>query len=354
MLNDSLLLSFLSTFSFISFFVILLIQKFFNKSDSILLDKDFLKPQAFHSTAVARSGGLAAIISLSIFFTIYYFIFDSLLIDYFFISFSFFLLGFLDDAKINISPKIRLILMISILSIFIMSFSITLKSVDLIFLNIWLSNNIFQGIFILFCFLFIINGANLIDGFNGLLGIHLLVINLALLLINLNQANNELNLVLIAQIVVLFSFLLFNFPKAKIFLGDGGSYLFGALLVLNVIYINNINPNNSSFFFCVILFYLFFEVFFSFFRKIYLKKSPLKPDNLHLHMLTYRYLKRLGKYEDCNYLNSLLINSVYTILIIPGLFFRENGLFCRYWFFTLLTIYLYTYFKLYNFDKKTT
>ena len=33
-----------------------------------LLDKDFLKPQAFHETAIARCGGLAGIISLNIFF----------------------------------------------------------------------------------------------------------------------------------------------------------------------------------------------------------------------------------------------------------------------------------------------
>ena len=36
-----------------------------------LLDKDFLKPQAFHELPVTRSGGIASIISLSIFFAIY-------------------------------------------------------------------------------------------------------------------------------------------------------------------------------------------------------------------------------------------------------------------------------------------
>ena len=31
--------------------------------------------------------------------------------------------------------------------------------------------------------------------------------------------------------MVFFIFLLFNFPKAKMFLGDSGSYLFGSLTV---------------------------------------------------------------------------------------------------------------------------
>ena len=38
--------------------------------------------------------------------------------------------------------------------------------------------------------------------------------------------------ILIAQIIILLSFLLFNFPKAKIFLGDSGSYLIGSLVAL--------------------------------------------------------------------------------------------------------------------------
>ena len=33
-----------------------------------LLDKDFSKPQAFHRYAISRSGGIAGIISLNIFF----------------------------------------------------------------------------------------------------------------------------------------------------------------------------------------------------------------------------------------------------------------------------------------------
>jgi UDP-N-acetylmuramyl pentapeptide phosphotransferase/UDP-N-acetylglucosamine-1-phosphate transferase len=46
------------------------------------------------------------------------------------------------------------------------------------FLNNWIENYYFIAIlFSLLCFVFIINGANLIDGFNGLLGIHFLIIN---------------------------------------------------------------------------------------------------------------------------------------------------------------------------------
>ena len=52
-------------------------------------------------------------------------------------------------------------------------------------LNQWLSDSkIFSLIFISLCFLFVINGANLIDGYNGLLGLHTLIILLNLFFIN--------------------------------------------------------------------------------------------------------------------------------------------------------------------------
>ena len=130
----------------------------------------------------------------------------------------------------------------------------------------------------LICFLFLLNGANLIDGFNGLLTFNLIIINFILTYLNIRYDNFEFSIILISQIIILLVFLLFNFPKAKIFLGDSGAYLFGALAAVNTVTTNNLIASISSLFFCSLLFYLFFEVFFSFFRKIYQRKSPLYPD----------------------------------------------------------------------------
>ena len=278
--------------------------------------------------------------------------FDKINFDYVILSFAIFSLGFLEDIKLEIKPVYRLLFMVLFLLSFIVYFSIKINSIDLNFLNSWLKNNMFSVFFILLCFLFIINGANLIDGFNGLLSIHILIINFILLFINLENNHEELSIVIASQIVILVPFLLFNFPSAKIFLGDGGSYLFGSMVALNIIKTNNLNPGISSFFFCILLFYLFFEVFFSFFRKLISKKSPLKPDRYHLHMLSYLYLEKSKKFRDCNYLNSALINLIYLSLIVPALFFRETGLICKYWFFSLISLYIVFYYLLYSFEKK--
>ena len=340
-------------FSLISFFVTFLISKYSKTFFSgALLDKDFSKPQSFHKTPVARAGGIAIFILTTLFLIFYYIKFNIFLKDYLVISLLLFFLGFLDDLKVKISPNIRLVIMLLILAFCVNIFSIQITRSGLEFLNTWLENNIFQLCFVLLCFLFIINGANLIDGYNGLLAIHFLIINFILLGINLVNQNPQIATILIAQIVIIFSFLLFNFPKAKIFLGDAGSYLCGSLLAINIVKSHQLNPEVSAFFYSSILFYLFYEVFFSFVRKSIKKKSPLIPDKLHLHMLLYNILLKSKKITNPNYKTSVLVNSAYFLLIVPSIYLQKNEIFSRYYFFFLIVFYTFIYYFLVKFKKK--
>ena len=135
--NESIELSFLSIFTLITFFIFLFVSKYsFKFKSGILLDEDFSKPQAFHRSAISRSGGVAGIISVNIFLTIYYLIYSKFLIDYFLISNLMFLVGFLDDTKIKISPsKKRLILMILFLLILIHFIPIKILNIDVLVLS---------------------------------------------------------------------------------------------------------------------------------------------------------------------------------------------------------------------------
>ena len=328
----SIEMNFLSIFAFITFFIFLAVSKFSYKiNNGMLLDNDFLKPQSFHQSAVPRSGGLASIISLSLFYIIFYILFSKILFEYIFVGMSLFVIGYLDDLKLKISPSSRLFLMIFFLLLLIVFLPIKIENIDLTFLNSWMNSFIFSSLFTLLCFLFIVNGANLIDGFNGLLTINLIIINSVLLFINLNNNHHELSFFITAQIIVLITFLLFNFP--------------------NAIATNNLNPHLSSFFFCILLFYLFFEVFFSFLRKIYQNKSPVHPDTEHLHMLCFQQISKVfGKIKG-NYINSLLINFVFLCLVLPSVFFVDNSLVCKYWFFSLIFVYSLFYIRLYRLTK---
>ncbi|MDB9795930.1 glycosyltransferase [Pelagibacteraceae bacterium] len=317
-----------------------------------LLDKDFLKPQAFHKEPTARIGGFTILFLFILFIIFYFFVTGVFLKNYFIAPLSLFILGFLDDLKIKINPNIRLLLMVVILLICINIFSIQISRSGLEFLDTWLENNIFQICFILLCFLFVINGANLIDGFNGLLAIHFLIINSIFLAINLTNQNESTAIILFSQIIIVFSFLLFNFPKAKIFLGDSGSYLLGTLIALNAIRTYELNTSLSPFFLAVVLFYLFYEVFFSFIRKVVLRIPPLQPDGKHLHMLLYNWLYKSKKIKKPNYLSSTFINLTYLSFQIPLFYFQNDGLVLKYSFFLLISFYTVVYLRLYSLSKK--
>ena len=318
---------------------------FFNKFQiKLLADDQFNKPQAFHKISTYRLGGFIIFLSLIILF-LYLFVTDNFfLTEYMSFCTLFFLLGFADDLKIEIKPKFRLFIMIIFLIFLVIIHEFKIERISLDYLDHLMKIDIFALFFVCLCFLFIINGSNLIDGFNGLLGLQTLIIIGVLSAINFIHGNYSLAYILFNVFLVTTIFLKFNFPKAQIFLGDSGAYLLGSLISVSTIITNNLIPSISSFFFCILLFYLFFEVFFSFFRKIFIvRKNPLLPDGKHLHMLIYKFLSSKNEKTDPNYKVSIYINLTYLLLIIPGFIFMNNGLFCRYYFFLLLIIYTYIY-----------
>ncbi len=335
--------SFITLITLTSFIIFFVIYKVSNSENlKIFLDTDFDKPQAFHSSPVPRAGGFASIIALTLLFSTFNFFFNLEILSYIYFSILFFTLGFVEDIKINSNPSVRLILMVLILSIGFFLFDIEITKTGLLFLNQWLQNSLFQYFFLLLCFLFVINGCNLIDGFNGLLATQLIIINSILLFIHLENSSLEYAFLIFGQISILFIFLLFNFPSAKMFFGDSGAYLFGAITSLNVINTSVSFDKISPFFFAILLFYLFFEVFFSFIRKIKMDKSPLKPDKFHLHMLIFDYLRNKDK-KYSHALVTVYINTTYFLCIYPAIYFKQEALFCRYWLILLILFYIYFY-----------
>ena len=347
-LNNIIFSLFLIFFGY--FFSKYLLTIFKKSKSNLLADNQFQKPQAFHENSTYRLGGIIIFSLLILVFLYLYFSRNIFSSEYVFFCALFFLLGLVDDLKINIAPKFRLFIMIVFLITLVISNEIYIKKTGLEFLDNLVAIDIFSLMFICLCFLFIINGSNLIDGFNGLLGIHSLIIFIVLFTINLISENNNLIYILFYVSLLTLIFLKFNFPKAQIFLGDSGAYLIGILIAISVIKTSNLNPSISPFFFCILLFYLFFEVFFSFFRKLFVvRQSPLLSDRRHLHMLLYKLLLKQNKKKlRSNYTVSIYINLIYLSLIIPGIIFMNNGLFCRYYFFLLLIVYVYFYKILYE------
>ena len=192
-INNIILTFFLIGFNllFYKYFIIILNKKNFK----FLIDDQLKKPQAFHISPIPVIGGIGIFFSLLILDFYFFFFKNIFLLEYLSFCTFFFLLGFVDDIKINFNPKIRLILMIIFLVLLIEYNNFYLEKTGIEFLNHWIeSSELFSLIFICLCFLFVINGSNLIDGYNGLLGIHSLIILANLFLINYINGNGELAL----------------------------------------------------------------------------------------------------------------------------------------------------------------
>jgi UDP-N-acetylmuramyl pentapeptide phosphotransferase/UDP-N-acetylglucosamine-1-phosphate transferase len=331
------------------FIYYLLLNKKSNSFQNRFQDNDFIKPQSFHSSPVPRFGGFV-IILLSFF---YLFFFQKInIFSYSIISLGllFSVLGFFSDIKINIKPEIRLLFMFLISIFVIYLFEIKVTYVEFEFLdNLIKSNKIFSSLFVCMCLVFVINGCNFIDGFNGLLiGQYLIILSILYLIIyKISNIDYLVNFIFLSIIIGL-SFLIFNFPFGKIFLGDSGSYFLGTVLSLIIIEINKLNLNISPFFFACLLFYIFFEVIFSFFRKILIKRiSPLNPDRQHLHMLFFQFInQRINNLQKSNYLTGLLVNFLFFLIISPAILFYNNSFFCKIYFIILIFFYLIAYFLL--------
>ena len=94
------------------------------------------------------------------------------------------------------------------------------------------SKSIPYFLFNIIFFVFFVNSVNIADGLNGL-AIGNYIIILSFMITALYHYNNSL---LINFSVILlsscFAFLLFNFPKAKIFLGDAGASMLGGIIAM--------------------------------------------------------------------------------------------------------------------------
>ena len=322
-------------------FIIFLVKNSKKKFLSIFLDSEFSKVQSFHSRSVLKVGGVF------IFFFIFlsYLVFNKslLLRDIFYMSFPIFFFSILEDLKIKINPLIRLIILFIIIFFLVKFFNLKIYSIQFDSFNKFLnSNQILSFIFSTLCIALLINGSNFIDGFNGLLGIHSSIIIFILSVINYYYGNFDLFFLCILFLICLIIFVIFNFPNSKVFLGNSGSYLIGFILAVLVIWTSQKTQYHKvyPFFFACLLNYIFFETFFSFFRKIfYEKENPLYPDKKHLHMLVFAKFKTHVK-------TTLVINFFYFITILVALFFFKSPVYLKIMFILQILFYIMFYLML--------
>jgi len=232
------------------------------------------------------------------------------------IFFSIFLLGLLSDINKITSPKLRLLLQLLIVVVYIYLNNTYISEIRIDYIdNNLLNNLIFKIIFTSFCVLILINGSNFMDGVNTLCsGYFMILFCNIIFLSSYNEIKIDMYNVKII-ITILFVFLLSN-SFSKSFMGDNGSYLIGFFTAIFLINFSNQNQMVSPYFIAVLLWYPAFENFFSLTRRLLFEKKKIKnADNLHLHHLLFIFIKeKLNNNKFTNTFTGLIIN-LFNLLI---------------------------------------
>ncbi len=202
-----------------------------------------------------------------------------------------FVAGLLEDITKKVSVKARLLatalsgLAFALLSGYWVS-GVNLPGVD--YLLAWAPVGL---LFTAFAISGIANSVNIIDGFNGLASgvVVLMLLTLAAIAWRVDDFV-VLNIALCGVAVVL-GFMLLNFPKGLIFLGDAGAYCLGYLVAALAVALTIRNPGAvSPWAMLLVCGYPIIETLFSVYRRLSRKcrRNPGTPDASHLHSLVYR------------------------------------------------------------------
>lgn len=137
------------------------------------------------------------------------------------------------------------------------------------------------------------NAVNIIDGYNGLSGGFALIVLACLAWVASAVGDKMVLSLALAMGGAVSGFLLWNWPKGQIFLGDGGAYLMGFVLAELSILLVLRNPAVSPWLPLMLMIYPVFETLYSVYRRLLQNRlSPGQPDNRHLHQLIHDRLIR--------------------------------------------------------------
>ena len=201
-------------------------------------------------------------------------------------------MGLADDFNIEIKPALRLAVLFMISLLFYYVLGIKAYNLNIPFVDYLFTFEIFALLFICFAVAGMINAFNMIDGINGLLMLFCLSVCLSILIFPQSAINLEFYLYLVALFFAILGVFILNFPFGRIFLGDGGAYFLGAMIVIGLIKYYQVN-DLSPWYVMLMLVYPVTDVLFSIYRRITLQVSTLEPDNLHLHHLIYKRVSKL-------------------------------------------------------------
>ena len=322
-ITEPLLMQIYATLFFVSFIFCIVIILASSYGFSRRAELDEVAIQSAHTGFVPRVGGLAIFISLlglipflSLGFIPLTIVFDlnaEKLTWLILSAVPVFIVGLMEDLGYSMSPRARIIASVVSGLFVIFVFKVWLSQLGIPIIDWLLLFAPFAILFTLFATVGVVNAFNLIDGLNGLSGYITISIAASLSMIAFNVGDIQFAIFLVLVIPAVIGFFVLNFPFGKIFLGDGGAYALGHLLVWSAILLISQAAEVSSFSILLIFFWPVADTGLAIWRRWKLGNPTDRPDRLHFHQLAMRFIEIRFFGRD----RRDLVNPLSTLILIP-------------------------------------
>jgi len=315
----------------------LLVVRLLRTRGAATKDFDLSGPQKVHVRPVARVGGLGVFVTLALIAVALGLAGQrALAIDLGLLvacGLPAFAAGLIEDVTKRVPPSQRLAAAALSAALAVALLDTAIRRTDLWGLD-WIASFALGAMLLsVFTVAGMANAVNIIDGFNGLASMCVVMILLAVAYVALEVGDTQVVLLALAGAGAILGFFIWNYPAGLIFLGDGGAYFLGFYAGETALLLLHRNPQVSPLFPLLAAIYPVFETLFSMYRrKIVRGRSMGMPDGVHLHSLVYRRLLRwaVGGRDAAaltkrNSLTAPYLWLLCMLAIVPSVLFWDNS-----------------------------
>ncbi len=250
---------------------------------------DVPNQRSSHAKPIPKSGGIAIVITFVIGVAAIYGLADVATIkEYFFLGFVasallIAVVSFVDDL---ITTQFVFRLSAQALSaIVLMAFGILISEVTLPWTE-KVQLGVIGYVITFFWIMGMTNAYNFMDGINGMASGTAVIVSLFFSHICYTHGSNFAYIICYTIASGTLGFMLFNFPKAKLFMGDVGSaflgFVFASLAIIAALYDHS---HTSLFVMPLLLFHFIYDTFFTFLRRLFNGKWVFAAHRTHLYQL---------------------------------------------------------------------
>jgi UDP-N-acetylmuramyl pentapeptide phosphotransferase/UDP-N-acetylglucosamine-1-phosphate transferase len=279
----------------VSFLVTLWIVRSSKTHAKFSHDHDTSGPQKFHARPVPRIGGVGIVAGVAAAVAMLYnATIDPALVAILLVcGMPVFFVGVTEDITKTVSPRRRLVAAALSGLLATLFIDAVIDRTDVPGFDWLVSFPLGAAAFAIFIVSGFCNAINIIDGFNGLASMCVMIMMIAVAYVAFAVGDHTIAMLALAGVGAILGFFVWNFPAGLVFLGDGGAYFLGFYFAELAILLVHRNPSVSPMFALLLGIYPIVELAFSMYRRRWLRGRPMgMPDGAHLHSLIYRRFLR--------------------------------------------------------------